>query len=93
MSANANHISSPTDETASSRLCRRAAVATAKVSRCVPTTAKDGFDQGRRYGRRFVEHDAVYAAGAAVGFTYGAVETVVGIVAAPTNCAVTAAPP
>jgi hypothetical protein len=48
----------------------------------LPEAAIRGFDDGRVAGHDFVE-SVPYAAGAAVGFSYGASESILGLLAAP----------
>ena len=59
-----------------------------KVVTKLPTTTVQGFHDGRRHGRKFVEEGVPYGAGAAVGFGFGASEAVVGALAFPVNALV-----
>ena len=67
----------------------RAVAETARISRRVseklPEDAKLGFVVGHKAGNDAVIHGVPYAAGATVGFGFGAIEAVVGLLAKPAN--------
>ena len=48
----------------------------------LPESTIRGFDDGREAGHKFME-GVPYAAGATVGFTYGASESILGLLATP----------
>ena len=50
----------------------------------IPQAARDGFEAGRRDGQDFVTGPP-YAAGATVGFAFGASQAIVGVLATPVN--------
>jgi hypothetical protein len=55
-----------------------------RIVNCIPEMTKQGFDDGREAGKKFV-HGVPYGAGAAVGFGFGATEAIVGFFAMPTK--------
>ena len=60
-------------------------VAGRKVVAKLPESTVQGFHDGRRHGRKFVEEGIPFGAGCAVGFGYGASEAIVGLLATPVN--------
>jgi hypothetical protein len=62
----------------------KAKAAGRKVVSKLPESTVRGFRDGREAGHEFVDR-APYAAGAAVGFSFGVSEKVVGLIATPVN--------
>jgi hypothetical protein len=55
-----------------------------KIVKRLPPRTVEGFQKGRKAGNQFVE-DVPFNAGLAIGFSYGATESVVGLLATPVN--------